>query len=469
MIKTLRIQNFKSWQDTGEMHLAPITILFGSNSSGKSSVGQLLMLLKQSIEMSDRKTVLYIGNERSPVNFGTPSNIIYQHDINNPLCFSYSWGLDEPVEFRDAVHKKKYFCNEVKFSTEIVIGDASKQTMEVSKFSYYLISPEGLPVEVGMKKQGGKANSNREYEITCDNYSLVRTSGRAWGIQQPTRFYGFPDEAIAYYQNAAFLSDVNLWHEQQFAKIDYLGPLRSKAKRIYSWSGQTPSSVGYSGDETVPAILAAKAAGRMINYGNRRLRRDFTVLLAEMLQRMGLVKEIKVEPIAQGRQDYDVRVKLSGSEEWMGIPDVGFGVSQVLPVLVEMFYAAPGSTIIMEQPELHLHPSAQAGLADVVITAIKSKEDYKARNVQLIIETHSEHFLRRLQRRLAEEEIDSEDIAAYVAQNTTQPATLEPLQLDLFGNISNWPKDFFGDITGDMYSQANAALLRRKETQSSTK
>lgn len=85
------------------------------------------------------------------------------------------------------------------------------------------------------------------------------------------------------------------------------------------------------------------------------------------------------------------------------LPDVGFGISQVLPVLVQCFYAPEGSIILIEQPEIHLHPNAQSTLADVMIDVINSKENGTDRDIQLVIETHSEHFLRRLQRRIAED------------------------------------------------------------------
>lgn len=123
---------------------------------------------------------------------------------------------------------------------------------------------------------------------------------------------------------------------------------------------------------------------------------------------MGLIEEFEVKPISEQRQDYEVKLRTKGSEDWVDLPDVGFGISQVLPVLVQCFYAPAGSIILMEQPEIHLHPSAQSALADVMIDVINSRENGADRNIQIIIETHSEHFLRRLQRRIAEDFISQE-------------------------------------------------------------
>ena len=204
---------------------------------------------------------------------------------------------------------------------------------------------------------------------------------------------------------------------------------------------------------------------------------------------------------------------------WVELPDVGFGISQVLPVLVQCDYAPEGSIILIDQPEIHLHPYAQSALADVMIDVIKK------RNIQLVIETHSEHFLRRLQRRIAEDELSQDKVSAYFANiNNVVPldevepkiseerrkllkdkdilsandlvrvplgtllevpgvgkaraedlqeiaqkniearrAKLEPLDIDKFGNIQNWPENFFGDEMGDITAQARAAMEKRMQ------
>lgn len=464
MINELRIQNFKCWKDTGVVHLAPLTVLFGSNSSGKSSIGQFLMLLKQSVEFSDRKTVFFTGNDNTPVDLGSPSDMVYDRNIENPIMYSYQWKLDEKavLEFNDAQNKQSYRFDNLKFSSSVSVKDQASQTLEVNYFAYEMIGDNGEQVTFTFKKKDKESSSKRGYEMNAEGYQLVRSMGRPWDIPYPIRFYGFPDEAVAYYQNTGFIQEMNLRNEILFSNIHYLGPLRSRAKRLYTWTGRVPPSVGENGFDTIFAILAAKNEKRMYNLKYKGHLHNLEYIVAYMLKEMELIDDFEINRITDSRQDYDVKIKTKGSHNFVGIPDVGVGISQVLPVIVELFYAPPGSTIIIEQPELHLHPSAQAALADIIIYAIRARENEKDRNIQLLIETHSEHFLRRLQLRVAQDNITPNELSAYFVNTAKSPSALEPLQVDLFGNIMNWPKGFFGDLDGDIIMQSKAALSKRK-------
>jgi predicted ATPase len=140
---------------------------------------------------------------------------------------------------------------------------------------------------------------------------------------------------------------------------------------------------------------------------------------------------------------------------------VGFGISQLLPVIVQCFYARPGSILILEQPEIHLHPRVQASLADLFVEAIHAREDGRDRRLQLLVESHSEHFLRRLQRRIAEEKLSPEEVAIYFCEPGSNGSTLRELDVDPYGNIRNWPDHFFGDEIGDLAAMAEASIERQ--------
>jgi len=453
MIKQLRIKNFKGWRDTGLISMAPLTVFFGANSSGKSSIGHLLLALKQTVDNPDSKAVIFPGGGNSTVQLGSLQNLIYHRDVEKKIDFEYTWNLTKPLEITDAKNNIVYQCDAIRFSTSI--GLKNQKTGEVEYFNYDLLNKEEKALSVRMEKNGAKGS----YTINAEKYSLVKNRARQWGVGSPVRFYGFPETVVAYHQNADFVQSLNLQHSQLFSSIFYLGPMRNSPLRLYDWFGSEPDSVGSVGENTISAILAAQ--NRMLNTKKGKTKKPFPEIIARQLKEMGLIEQFSVVPITEGRQSYEVKVRTKGSVDMVDLPDVGFGVSQVLPVLVQLFYAPANSIIIMEQPEIHLHPRAQAALADVMIDAINSRENGKDRNIQLIIETHSEHFLRRLQRRIAEDTITNDHFAAYFANIDTKPTKLEALQVDRYGNIANWPKNFFGDEMSDIVAQSNAAIQKR--------
>ena len=150
-----------------------------------------------------------------------------------------------------------------------------------------------------------------------------------------------------------------------------------------------------------------------------------------------------------------------GSSE-VALTDVGFGVSQILPVIVLLYYVPEGSTILLEQPEIHLHPAVQSELADLILKASS------ARNLQVIIESHSEHLLRRLQRRVAEENgTTAQDLKLFFFSTKRGKASYQELDLDEFGAIHNWPNNFFGNEMEEISATRKAALQKKlKEIES---
>lgn len=455
MLKLLRIQNFKGWKDTGDIRLAPLSLFFGANSSGKSSIGQFLMMLKQTVESPDRKAVFYPGGKNSAVELGSYREMVFDRDPNNRIVFDYRWSLTEDLKLEDPLTGKTFSGDELDFHAAVEWSDSTKTLPQVAAFQYRLFTKDAPSLSIALSRKPG----HRDYVASAEGYSLVRKQMRPAEIKDVIRFYGFPDELAACYQNAEFVQDLNLAHEKLFHSIFYLGPLRTKAERLYTWSGITPEGVGFAGENTVAAILAAR--GRSISTGYRKLAKPIEEIIALKLKEMGLIEEFNLNPISPQRQEYEVRIRTKGTRDGVDLPDVGFGISQVLPVLVQCFCAPPGSILLLEQPEIHLHPNAQAVLADVMIDVIHSRENGVDRNIQLIIETHSEYFLRRLQRRIAEDSVPQHLVSAYFANISQTPATLDPLQIDAFGNIQNWPEHFFGDEIGDITEQAKAALKKR--------
>ena len=458
MLKRLRIQNFKCWQDTGDIKLAPLTLLFGTNSSGKSSIGQFLMMLKQTADRGDRKAAFYLGAgaKDSMVQLGSFRDIVFHHDIKQEISFEYDWTLPKEEETTDAYSGKEYKWDVMSFAARVAFREKNAIPY-VKSLKYGLHKGDEQVMDVVLSKRG-----NGDYKLDSKAYKLVRNHARVWDVKNTVRFYGFPDEVNTYYQNSQFVQTLNYQQERLFKQIGYLGPMRCRPDRIYSWSGNEPDGIGELGEYTIPAMLAA--GERLLNFTSKGKRRPFQAVIADSLKKLGLIDEFRVEPLSNDlRREFAVKVKTRNSKDWVDLPDVGFGISQVLPVLVACYYAPPGSTLLIEEPEIHLHPSAQSSLADVFIDVLNAHEGGRKRDVQLIIETHSEHLLRRLQRRIAEQAIRPKDTVAYFVDVDTFPTTLKQLNVDLFGNVLNWPKGFFGNEMEDVLEQTRIAIKRSKE------
>ena len=452
MITELSFGHFKSWASTTTMSLAPICGLFGTNSSGKTSILQLLLMLKQTIESTDRAQVLEFGDEKSLTNLGSFRDVVHAHVKPGTMDFALKWQLANPLQVSNPEDSSQslFSTNNLQFSCSVEENNAGRLT--VVRMEYCL--PE---FKFALER---KTQTGAKYKLLGEGLRFVRAQGRAWDVPAPVKFYGFPDQVYAYYQNAGFLSELQLAFESLFRNIYYLGPLREFPLRHYAWKGSEPADMGRRGEHVVDAMLAAKDRGAYISPGKGRRRMTLEARVAEWLKYLGLIHSFIVEPIAEDSRVYQVRVQRTPSSAKVLITDVGFGVSQILPVIALCYYVPEGSTILLEQPEIHLHPSVQSGLADVLIDAAIN------RKLQIIVESHSEHLLRRLQRRVAEEKIKPTDMSLYFCETSETGSILKPLDVDLFGTIRNWPKDFFGDEFGEIAATDEAAIIRRLKQES---
>jgi predicted ATPase len=432
MITQLQIQNFKSWRDTGPMRFAPLTGFFGANSSGKTSILQFLLLLKQTAESLDRTQVLHLGDERSYVNLGSYTDIIFNHQETNSLNFQLEW---IPTLVNRSLFHSEWFSSEKSVSFHAQF-ELINQILMLKEFTYQQ-SVRALGMQL---REIPTEGSEAKYTVTNDML-LEPRNGSSPEVPPPLHFYAFPDALNLYYQDTFLTSWLASFLDNLLGSLEYLGPLRDHPSRTYLLRGSKIGSIGSRGENTIPALITAPIAVQDA--------------VARQLKQLGLIHSFTLQPVAEGRREYELRVRQSSSSPEVLITDVGFGVSQILPVLTLCYYASPKSIIILEQPEIHLHPAVQAGLADVFIDAIKN------RGVQIILESHSEHLLRRLQRRLAEEQLSPQDVALYFTSMAEGESKREELQVDAYGNINNWPTNFFGDEMGDLVAMTEAAMQRQ--------
>ena len=463
MLTHLHIKNFKAWKDTGPIALAPLTVIFGANSAGKSSLGHLLLALQQTAQSSDRKRALHLGDKTTLIDLGTFKDCLHGHDLATQLEFELGWQLPKPLEVRDPlVPAARYVGDHMRLQVALAAGKAEQPEVQAMRFE--LGRRQGLGqtartvLDVGLSR-----DDKRKFSLASDHYGFKFADGRKWPLEEPEKFYRLSDTSMARFKNAGFMADFALATESMLGSLSYLGPLRRHPERVYQWSGDTPSSVGQEGEATIAAILAAQHDERQLNRGPKKLKQGFSPFIAGWLKQLGIIHDFSVRPVAEGRKEYEVLVRSSPRAPEVKITDVGFGVSQVLPALVQAFYCPPHSTVWMEQPEIHLHPQVQAELADVFISATQARQDGVERHVQLIVESHSEHFLNRLQRRVAEGVLSPEDVAVYFCRRAGAATELEPLRLNVLGEIENWPENFFGDEMADIAARTLAAMHRKQQ------
>ena len=246
--------------------------------------------------------------------------------------------------------------------------------------------------------------------------------------------------------------------EHQFSHVYYLGLSRVTPKRRYHWEGEQPADTGQWGDETIDALLSARVDSLTTPSENGDV--PIEARVSKWLREMALAYAFSLESSdnSDGR-DYEVRIKKDSVSPAVTLADMGYGLSQFLPVLVLCYYAPEGSTLILEQPGIHLHPKVQSQLADLLIEVVTE------RNLQVLVESHSEHLLTRLQLAIAEERIGADETALYFCENRDGVSEIKPLELDELGNIKNWPPDFFGTVRGDLVKMTRAQMKRQKRTE----
>ena len=447
MLQELSFENFKTWA-TAKISFGKITGFFGTNSSGKTSLLQFLLLLKQTKEATDRALSLDLNGPY--VELGLYGDMIHNHNQKLKLKWEFTFRSEKDISLIDPSGRKSDVvarARTVRLRSEVAARD---QRVVSTRIEYELGNMHFLLAP----KNGGEG----AFELTASGseFRFVRTQGRAWQLPGPVKSYAFPDQARTYFQNASFLSELEAAYERQMDEIYYLGPLRDYPKRDYLWARSTPHGVGIKGELAVVAILAATVAGEMRNIRKKAKLRPFQEIIAYWLSHMGLIHDFRVEEIAKGSNRWQAKVQVRRGGTEALLTDVGFGVSQVLPVITLLQYVPDGSTVLLEQPEIHLHPLAQAELADVIINAAVH------RNIQVVLESHSEHLLLRLQRRVAEQGLESRDLRLYFCDAPDGTSQIQPLGIDMFGTIDNWPKNFMGDAFGEAYAAEKARLNRKK-------
>jgi hypothetical protein len=427
-ISQIRLLNFRNWADehwgdTG-ITLRPITLLLGRNSAGKTSILQPLRMLKQSIEATDAGTHLLMDSGGDGINLGEYEDVVHGHDGGRELGV----GID---------------LADPKLSVDIrfrMVDD--RPTIDTLS---YRLGDEKVDV----------TRTPNAYQLSSPRFRLPNWDG-AQHVHEPRQNYR-PGRAIEFSEDALAdlgptlgprVRDAMVAVKDAFKKFHYLGPLRPPPAREVAWSQQDPTRLGSMGQETIQALISNETG------------RDKGALKASVsawLKRLDLADGIDVKRIGRSRL---FKIEVIRGSNRSNLVDVGFGISQVLPVIVLLHFAPEGSVILCEDPEAHLHPMAQAELADMFV------EVTRQRKLQLLLETHSEHLFRRLQFLIADGKMGSDDCALYYVDRDQPSSKLTTLQTDEFGRVHNWPDNFFGDAIGEVEKQTHKVFERMRKARS---
>lgn len=422
----IRLKNFRLYKDTKDITLAPLTFFIGPNSSGKSTMLKAFLLLRQSIESRDlRIPIVPDGNY---CELGVYHDYIFRGDAKQKLEFHLEW-----TARKDADGKNDNIGFNVIWSY-----DNNRSEVFVKELEYKLN---------GKRSIKATKNNHGSYGLESGHHSA-----KGFGfdsIKRLIRFYGtaleIRDQEKTTKDFFNHLSWLEKELEHQISSVYYLSPLRLQPKQAYPVPQDRPSDAGLMGE---------RAGDIMFKFNNE----DLMEKIAYWAKKTGIAQSISVYPIENNL--YTIEIASVVNMAWQSnISHVGFGVPQSLPILVQGLYQEPDTTLLLEQPEIHLNPKIQAEMADFFIHLATDNKHRK----QLIIETHSEHILNRVRTWIAQGKMKPDMVAVYYCNAKKAGGTIKKLEITELGQFINWPKGFFLEEIDEAMKQTKAVIKRNSK------
>jgi len=496
MLKNIRLQNFKSFSSLSEIESRRITLLYGPNSAGKSSIIQSLMMLKQTLStyqgpLSRPSANADLVTQGEYIDLGSFRSVVSAHSEQKTLTFHIDSSSSTHGPLRNGVNQniQLFYGKEKLKSFQVQYGKLPSNYLRfLSSGSRKALNPDDSIIEEITGRPTGSYSIDKRiikglareirsgaflksvsefidhsyFGFNLKNLSFDELSFGEEEIEKAlssvrvkfvsrASFYG-----SNHFKKPDILSKIQILLEtivyaavietsRSLAAISYIGPLRSYPQRFYLYSGKSSLSVGQTG-ENMPYVLFENQRG--VQSEINKWFGDFDV--PYILSVGKHTNEVSGNLIVLSLRD-----KASGVE--VSPKDVGFGIGQIMPILTEGIVSR-NRTICVEQPELHLHPRLQAHLGDFFIrTSGPLKSDNQRSPIggenRWIIETHSETLMLRLQRRIREGAISSKDVAVYyVDKGKDGWSFVIPLRMDKKGNfIDAWPDGFFEEGYRDIF------------------
>lgn len=397
-IHALRIANFKGIDAQQDFVIKPITLFIGPNSSGKSSCIHALGSLAQTVKIGVSSNALVLDDEFAQLHLGRYIEVVHSR--------SYSDSMSIGVSLGSAVTRT--MAKRANLSVGGLVGAeycfrSTKKTQEIYLERARLYADTW---HTDIKRSGARYQafpSNTTSSIEAFSYG-----GFQFGVMSDYRMSD--DDQVA----AMLTAQTGRLITGELRRVLYLGPFRQPPLRRYPNRGSSPTEVGALGESSVTLL-----ANELIRSSRGRPR---LTQVSEWLSMMGLAKTIEMSRL--GSSDlFDVNVKLKDDAS-LPIADLGYGLSQVLPVLVQCSFAPFESTLLFEQPELHLHSGAAKMLAKVFVDTVKAK------GAHIIAETHSPDLFKQLMQELRDGNITLDQIVAYKVRRENGHSVFDKIQIE---------------------------------------
>jgi len=463
----ISIENFKSITRLHNFEIKPFTILSGVNSAGKSSFVQLLLILKQTIELDSSKKAFLLDGEFYKVKGF--SDVISQKDIKRKLKVSFNFNKSEIEEFTNLKilsNLKTYEC-----VIDVQYDITENNDAFVSIFSVNISLEEGKPQSITLK-------TNKDRTYTIDTNTLIFGKGLYTGepiniidisyssfypvsyeSQEEAKTEYATEKAISKNKELLNFDDIKILINSFLENISYIGPNRESPKDEYSVSSGF-ITVGTKGEFT--AQILKDESEKIIDY--YKIENTDDVIVYKVNKEKTLLDAVNywmctifdVAENIRSEKTYEtykiILTNKSGLET--SIKHVGFGMSQLLPVIVEGLRMPINGTLIIEQPEIHLHPKLQSKLYDFLYSLTKQGK-------KVIVETHSSHFITRMRRRIAEDETNEMD--DQIGLTFIEGNIFRSIELDDYGTMDYYPEDFIEASNSELRAIVKAQMLKRKK------
>lgn len=446
---SFRWQNFRSFEDTGWLEIRPVTILIGANNSGKTSLIRPLLLLKQTLESRDPNIPLKTTGPLADV--GRFGDFVFAHERRREVVFSLRFHntdqaksdrkpkpvLSYPPEEMTVRFRSRGTSPEIQLSRFTARDAYGRQLLarQALKSPRYSLT---FPAKLGQDVRKLAAES-------VPSHFLFQPHGLLGKLIQGTRERGKgkrrSKSLTLSWSSAAYLSTlqyVSTHAENLASRLSYVGPLREHPRRFYQAKEEVPPTVGLRGEDAAQVLFLKRD-------------REFRSMVDRWLQELGVAGRVRCTPDHEGL--FALEVRGPGKRSRVNLADTGFGLSQVLPLVVQAFHSERRSIMFFEQPEIHLNPKLQCQMSNL-LAAIVGEEKVA------IVETHSEHLVLRLRSLIAEHTLRPEDVALYFVERQEGRSTVRRIPIRADGSIDSnqWPEGFFEESLGEALRLARPLL-----------